>query len=246
MRVNRRVLASSLLALLVAAGCKSHGNVKAESERAASVDTRTQPSKPIGGTYCLATYAEAAAQPNKVHFSYKENKSDGSFKDYEGDLAGDSLDSSVHEKRVASDMDREMASDPKLGAPPVVGGFVENTRTLHSTRSDRSGWVMGSGGQVQAFTPWSLFIAKRNVKQVGNESVAGSDAVKYAVDTNGQSQLEKMPLTMTGAIKDYSIKGSAWVDSKQDCILQYNIDYNEVLKDGSERKTHYEGSTTKQ
>jgi len=105
---------------------------------------------------------------------------------------------------------------------------------------------MGSGGQVHAFTPWGLFIAKPNVKEIGTENIAGRDAMKYAVDTDGQSQLDKMPLTMTGGIKDYTIKGSAWVDGKQDCILQYNIDYNEVLKDGSQRKTHYEGSTTRQ
>lgn len=184
-------LAAGLVVALLATGCKSHGRVKAEGERAARSDAQAQPAKPIGGTYCLETYAQGGAQASKIHFSYKENQSDGSFKDYEGDLAGDNLDSTVHEKRVASDMDREMAKDPKLGAPPVVDGFVENTRTLHSTRSDRSGWVMGSGGQVQAFTPWSLFIAKPNVKQAGNENVAGIDAVKYAVDTDGQGQLEK-------------------------------------------------------
>jgi hypothetical protein len=105
---------------------------------------------------------------------------------------------------------------------------------------------MGSGGQVQAFTPWGLFIAKPNVKQAGSENVAGFDAVKYSVDTDGQSQLDKMPLTMAGGLKDYTIKGDAWVDSKQQCILKYNIDYDEVMKDGTERKTHYEGNTTRQ
>jgi hypothetical protein len=104
---------------------------------------------------------------------------------------------------------------------------------------------MGSGGQVQAFTPWGLFIAKPNVKQVGDENIAGFDAIKYSVDTDGQSQIDKMPLTLTGQLKDYSIKGNALVDRAQDCILQYNIDYEEVLKDGTQKKTHYEGNTTK-
>ena len=104
---------------------------------------------------------------------------------------------------------------------------------------------MGSGGQVQAFTPWGLFIAKPNVKQVGTENVAGFEAIKYSVDTDGQSQLDKMPLTMAGGLKDYTIKGNAWVDSKQQCTLRYSIDYDEVMKDGTERKTHYEGNTTR-
>lgn len=240
---GRGVAIFSTLMVLAGAGCRSHERAKAQVE--ASNAHAEQP-KAIGGTYCLETYAQGSAPANKVHFSYKENESDGSFKDYEGDLAGDNLDSSVHEKRPATDMDRELAKDPKMGGPPIVGGFVETTRTLHSARSDRSGWSMGSGGQVQAFAPWGLFIAKPNVKQVGTDPVAGTDALKYAVDTDGQGQLEKLPLTMSGGLKDYTIKGTAWVDSKEDCILQYSIDYNQVLRDGSERKKHYEGNTTRQ
>jgi hypothetical protein len=239
----RCVAAVSLLAPLALAGCRSHASRKAEAEKSESSGTPAQPSHPIGGTYCLDTFAHGPVPAQTIHFSYKENESDGSFKDYEGDLAGDNIDSSVHQKRLAGDMDREMAKDPKLGAPAVVDGFVEITRSMHSTRSDPSGWSMGSGGQVQAFTPWSLFIAKPNVKQVGAENVAGFDAVKYSVDTDGQGQLEKMPLTLTGGLKDYTIKGNVWVDTKQECILQYSIDYDEVLKDGTARKIHYEGAT---
>jgi hypothetical protein len=219
--------------------------VKAEAEKT-EANTPAQLSHPVGGTYCLETFAQGPADAKTVHFSYKENKGDGSSKDYEGDLQGDKIDSSVHEKHVATDMDRELAQLKTAPGPPVVDGFVETTRPLHETRDDRSGWSMGSGGQVQAFTPWGLFIAKPNVKQAGSENVAGFDAVKYSVDTDGQSQLDKMPLTMAGGLKDYTIKGDAWVDSKQQCILKYNIDYDEVMKDGTERKTHYEGNTTRQ
>jgi len=235
-----------MIALPCVTGCKSHSSVKAEAEKHNAANTPAPPSNPVGGTYCLETFAQGPADPKTVHFSYKENKGDGSLKDYEGDLSGDKLDSTVHEKHVATDMDRELAQLKNAPGPPVVDGFVETTRPLHETRDDRSGWSMASGGQVQAFTPWGLFIAKPNVKQVGTESVAGLDAIKYSVDTDGQSQLEKMPLTMAGGLKDYTIKGNAWVDSKQQCILQYIIDYAEVMKDGTERKTHYEGNTTRQ
>jgi hypothetical protein len=240
------LLIFAIAALFSTAGCKSHSSVKTETERSDSANVAAPPAHPIGGTYCLETFAQGPADARTVHFSYKKNESDGSFKDYEGDLAGDKIDSSVHEKHVATDMDRELAQLKNAPGPPVVDGFVETTRPLHETRDDRSGWSMGSGGQVQAFTPWGLFIAKPNVKQVGNENVAGFDSIKYSVDTDGQSQLDKMPLTMAGRLKDYTIKGNAWVDSKQQCIVQYNIDYQEVMKDGTERKTHYEGSTTRQ
>src|SRR6185503_2292104 len=240
------ILVLTTLALISTAACKSHSRARVKAEKAGDENAAASASHPIGGTYCLETFAQGPADSRTVHFSYKQNGSDGSFKDYEGDLAGDKLDSSVHEKHVATDMDRELAQLKNAPGPPVVDGFVETTRPLHETRDDRSGWSMGSGGQVQAFTPWGLFIAKPNVKQVGSENVAGFDAIKYSVDTDGQSQLDKMALTLAGGLKDYTIKGNAWVDSKQQCILRYTIDYDEVKKDGTERKTHYEGNTTRQ
>jgi hypothetical protein len=232
-------------ALLGMTACRSHSPVKAEEARSESASAPA-PMHPIGGTYCLETFAQGPAQAKSLHFTYKQSESDGSFKEFVGDLAGDNLDSTVHEKRVAGDMDREMANDKSLSAPPVVDGFVETNRSQHSTRSDPSGWSMASGGSVHAFAPWGLFIAKPNVKQVGTENVAGFDAVRYTVDTDGQGQLDKMPLMLAGGLKDYTIKGTTWVDGKQQCILQYNIDYEEVKKDGSVLKTHYEGNTTRQ
>ncbi len=238
------VLIVTFIAILTIAGCKTHATAREEAGKAEAADNPA-PSHPIGGTYCLDTFAHGAALSQPVHFSYKKSETDGSSKDFEGDLSGDTLDSSVHEKRPATDMDREMNKEKALTPVPIVDGFVDTTRTNHFTRSDVSGWSMGSGGAVQAFTPWSLFIAKPQVKQVGTENIAGFDAVKYSVDTSQQSQLEKSPLTMMGSLKDYTIKGDAWVDKNQQCILQYTIDYEEVGKDGTVKKTHYEGSTAK-
>ena len=232
-------------ALMGIGGCRSHPSVKAEGETSETVSSPAT-AHPIGGTYCLETFAQGPAPATKIHFTYKERGSDGSIKDFAGDLEGDNLDSTVHEKHVASDMDREMANDKSLSAPPVVDGFVETNRSQHATRSDPSQWEMASGGSVHAFAPWGLFIAKPNVKQVGNENVEGFNAVKYTVDTNGQGQLEKMPLMLEGDLKDYTISGVTWVDSKQLCILKYSIDYEQVKKDGSVEKTHYEGDTTRQ
>jgi hypothetical protein len=234
----------ALIATFTIAGCKSHAKVREEAAKAEAADT-SAPSHFAGGTYCLDTFAHGAALSQPVHFSYKKSETDGSFKNFEGDLSGDTLDSSVHERRPATDIDREMNKDKALTPVSIVDGFVETTRTNHYTRGDMSAWSMGSTGAVQAFTPWSLFIAKPEVKEVGTETVAGFDGLKYSVDTAQQSQLEKSPLTMMGGLKDYTIKGNAWVDKSQQCILQYTIDYEEVSKDGSVKKTRYEGSTTK-
>ncbi len=238
------VLIVAFIAMLTIAGCRTHRAAREEAAKA-EASSSSSPSQPIGGTYCLDTFAHGAALVQPVHFSYKKSETDGSFKNFEGDLSGDALDSSVHEKRPATDIDREMNKEKALTPVPIVDGFVETTRTSHYTRGDASAWSMGTGGSVQAFAPWSLFIAKPEVRQVGTENVAGFDAVKYSIDTSQQSQLEKSPLTMMGGLKDYTIKGDAWVDKSQQCILQYTIDYEEDGKDGTVKKTRYEGSTTK-
>jgi hypothetical protein len=237
-----RVFLISSLFLSSLTGCRTHSSAKVEAARSES----PVKSIAVGGTYCLQTYTQGPAPPRAVHFSYKESESDGTLKDYEGELLGDNLDSTVHEKRPANDLDRDMANDKRFPGPPIGDGFVETNRSLHSTRSDVSGWSMGSSGQVQAFTPWGLFIAKPVVTQVGTETVAGSEALKYSVDTSRQSQLEKFPLTTAGRLKDYTIEGTAWVDPNQQCILQYDIDYEEVAKDGTVKKTHYQGITVRQ
>lgn len=238
------ILTVAFIAILTFAGCKTRTARREEAARTEASSSQSA-SRPIGGTYCLETFAHGAALTQPVHFSYKKSETDGSFKNLDSDLSGDNLDSSVHEKRPATDIDREMNKEKALTPVPIVDGFVETTRTNHYTRGDVSAWSMGSGGAVQAFTPWGLFIAKPEVKQVGTENIAGFDAVKYSVDTSQQSQLDKSPVTIMGRLKDYTIKGNAWVDKDQQCILQYTIEYEEDGKDGTVKKTHYEGSTTK-
>lgn len=46
-------------------------------------------------------------------------------------------------------------------------------------------------------------------------------------------------------LKDYNIVGTAWVAKQRACVLQYQIDCEEDVKDGTVRNVHYEGSTTK-
>jgi len=238
------IFAISLSTLVLDTGCRTHSAVRAETEKAKASNTPA-PSLAVGGTYCLDTFTHGAAPTQPVHFSYRKSETDGSLTDFEGDLSGDNLDSSVHEKRPATDVDRDMNKVNGITPTHIVDGFVDTTRTNHFTRGDVSAWSMGTGGSVQAFAPWGLFIAKPEVKQVGTEIVAGFDAVKYAVDTSQQSQLDKSPMTIMGGLKDYTIKGNAWVDKSQECILQYSIDYEEDGKDGTVTKTHFEGSTTK-
>lgn len=189
------------------------------------------------------TQGPPVAQP--LHFSNKENQSDGSSKDFEADLAGDTFDRTFSERHPATDMDRELNTVPGGIPIQIRDGFASTTNTVHYTRSDQSGWREGGNGIALGGTPWGLFVSKPTVTQVGAENINGYNTVKYSVDTTHDSQTDKAALLMFGKLKDYNITGSAWVLKDANCVLQYNLDYEEDSKDGTVKKTHYEGTVTK-
>lgn len=172
-------------------------------------------------------------------------------KDYEADLAGDALDVVHHDQWLATEQDRQFFAesrrfdDPKIIVRAIQNGTAEETVTNHYTRSDESGWRMASTSLAQGGTPWNLFVSKPTVNRVGTENVNGYDTVKYAVDTTHDSQTDKAALLMTGQLKDYNITGTAWVLKDANCVLQYNLDFEQDGKDGKVSKTHYEGTITK-
>jgi len=192
--------------------------------------------------------------PQPIHFSNKENESDGSSKDFESDLSGDKFDVIFHQRRHAAS-DEKTSSSPAVDSGPihvtaisttVADGFAEVTQPSHFVRTDSHDWAMGTTIVPQNGTPWGLFISKPTVTKVGSEGISGFDTDKYTVDTTHQGQMDKSPLLMTGRLKDYNITGTAWVAKQGKCILQYQIDYEEDAKDGTIRKVHYEGGVTKQ
>jgi hypothetical protein len=198
-----------------------------------------------GGSYCVQTLIQGPPPAQPLHFSNKVAESDGSAKDFEADLSGDTLDLTISDRHPATDVDRELTKVP--GTIPVVlrDGFADSTHTNHYTRADQAGWRVGGNGVALGGTPWGLFISKPTVTQVGTENVNGYETLKYSIDTSHQSQLEKSPLLMSGQLKDYSISGTAWVLKDANCVLQYNIDFEQDGKDGSVKKTHFEGTVTK-
>jgi hypothetical protein len=65
--------------------------------------------------------------------------------------------------------------------------------------------------------------------------------VKYVVDKEDQGQDATDARRGSQGLHHQGKRG---VDAKQECILQYSIHYDEVLKDGTEHKTHYDGNTS--
>jgi hypothetical protein len=234
---------------LTATAC-NFSSPKKTPEKSASVQSSrgTKHSEPEldGGKYCVETMMQNPPGPaTPIHFSYKENESDGSSKDYEADLSGDTFDLTTRNRHPATDLDRELNTVP--GGTPIAihDGFAESEHVNHFTRADKSGWTEGWGGMVQGATPWSLFIFKPTVTPAESENISGFETLKYVVDTTHQSQLDKYAGTMSWRVKDYNITGSAWVTNDGGCILQYVIDLEKDGKDGKLSKTHYEGGVTK-
>jgi hypothetical protein len=233
--------------LALTAGCSGNSaNTRGSDESNPPGNLAGSASRSLdGGTYCVQTLEQGQPVSAPLHFSNKVSQSDGSLKTFEADLTADKFDVTVHERRPATDLDRELNAGKGVGPTPIVNGFAESIRTNHYSRSDASEWNMAATMVVQAGTPWGLFIEKPPVTEVGTENINGFETIKYAIDTTHQSHLEKSPMLVGEEIKDFNIIGTAWELKEKNCILQYAIDYEQEGKDGAIGKTHYEGAVAK-
>ena len=245
-------IASAVL-LIALSGCSSKPKVSEETaaqpapERAAASSDQFD-----GGSYCAQTFMQGAAQAQPLHFSYKVMESDPSekSKDFEADLAGDTMDLVHTDKWLATDEDRKFfeeasgTTDPKIIKRTINNGVAEETISNHATRSDQVGWSGIVLSVNQGGTPWGLFVLKPTVSRAGEEKVNGYDTVKYTVDTSKESVMDKSADSLRG-LKDYNISGTAWVLKDAKCILQYDITDQKIGKDGKSSTTHYQGSMTK-
>lgn len=206
-----------------------------------------------GGTYCAQTFLQGPAPAQPLHFSYKVTESDQSLKskDYEADLAGDNVDLVHHDTWLATDEDRAMFQetakfdDPKVITRVIKDGIANETIMNHATRSDAVSWRGVTTGMAQGGTPWHLFLDRPPVSRIGTETVSGFETIKYAVGTTKEDAIDKGALKAFAHLQDYNITGTAWVMKDANCVLQYDITYEETSNDGKSRKTHYEGAITK-
>jgi hypothetical protein len=207
-----------------------------------------------GGTYCVQTMIQGPPPPHALHFTNKITESDQALKskDFETDLSGDTLDVIHHAQWLATEADQTFFEqsrkfdDPKIVTRAIRGDLAEETITNHYSRSDASGWRIAVSGLAQGATPWNLFLSRPHVNRLGNESVNDYDTIKYAVDTTQESKIDKAALLMSERLNDYNITGTTWILKDSSCVLQYNLDFEQVSRDGKVSKTHYEGNVTKE
>lgn len=248
------ILFATGLLLLTTAGCTSKSPKASQESETKPSTVANDPAEHHfdGGTYCVQTFIQGPPPPQPLHFSNKITESDQALKskDFETDLSGDTLDIIHHDRWLATDDDRKFfqesskSADPKIIVRTIDGGVANETVTNHFTRSDQAGWSGGVTVVAQGGTPWGLFIYKPPVSRVGPENINGYETTKYAVDTTHESQVEKSA-GMLRQLKDYNITGTAWVLKDANCVLQYDINDEQVATDGKVSKTHYEGTVAK-
>jgi hypothetical protein len=247
------VLAAILM--LACSACTSKPKPNGSSTAAASpAATNSHPDNQFdGGTYCVQTSLQGPPPSQPLHFSNQVVESDASAKskDFQADFSGDNVDLVQRDKWLATAEDRQFFQDSQKFTDPKVtrtinnNGIAEETTTNHAVRSDQVGWRGVVVSVAQGGTPWKLFVSRPTVNRVGAENVNGFDTIKYAVDTTHDSQVDKAALMSFSQLKDYNITGTAWVLKDANCVLQYNIDFEQDGKDGKVSKTHYEGTITK-
>jgi hypothetical protein len=252
--MNRSQILSSLgIGLLLALpACTSKPSPVRTDKRNPAASTNNTANRFDGGTYCAQTFIQGAAPAQPLHLSNQITESDQTLKskDFQADLSGDTLDIVHRDQWLATDDDRkffaevEKFTDPKIVVRSINNGVAEEKVTNHISRSDQVGWRGGVVSIAQGGTPWGLFLYKPPVTRVGDENVNGYATTKYLVDTTHQSEAEKSAGFLR-QLKDYNITGTAWVLKDANCILKYDINDEQVGKDGSIKKTHYEGTVTK-
>ncbi len=120
-----------------------------------------------------------------------------------------------------------------------------STNTKHVARGQMSEMELDMHFMVPV--PWhgELMAAGDATKPVGHESVNGYDTMKYSIDTANEPPAEKATFSKMMLDNDYKITGTAWVAKDSGALVKYVVDMEENGKDGSAKRTHFEGNVVR-
>lgn len=222
-RFVRHVMWIAMGAMLaMTSGCNLGTQSKAEESSATAVPV-IQPNRfnPTGASVCLQQMIKNPPGPFHVSFAGKSSAQDASS--VEADVTPATIDYTK----------REMSAGQT------------STSTKHLARAQMS--EMELDFDVMGPVPWhgELVAAQDAAKPAGMENVNGYSAIKYSIDTANEPAAQKATFETLMAVKDYKIVGSAWVTSDTGCLVKYSIDLEQDGKDGSVKRTHFEGNVTK-
>ncbi|HEV2314995.1 MAG TPA: hypothetical protein VGR94_06795 [Candidatus Acidoferrales bacterium] len=208
--------------LTVASGCNFGSQSKAE-EGSTPVVPMTQSNRfnPTGASVCLQQMIKNPPEPFHLSFAEKSSAQDASS--VEADVTPATIDYTKHDTSAGQ----------------------TSTDTKHLARAQVT--EMEIDFDLMKPVPWhgELVAAQDAAKSAGAGSVNGYNAIKYSIDTANEPAAQKATFLSLMAVKDYKIVGSAWVTSDTGCLVKYAIDFEQDQKNGSVKKTHFEGDVTK-
>jgi hypothetical protein len=208
--------------LAMASGCNFGTQSKAEEGSTPAVPM-TQPNKfnPTGASVCLQQMIKNPPGPFHVSFADKSSAQDASS--VEADVTPATIDYTKHDTSAGQ----------------------TSTDTKHLARAQVT--EMEVDFDLMKPVPWhgELVAAQDAAKPAGAERVNGYNTLKYSIDTANEPAAQKATFETLMAVKDYSVVGSAWVTSDSGCLVKYVIDLEQDGKDGSVKRTHFEGNVTK-
>ncbi|MHB8539975.1 MAG: hypothetical protein ACYDCU_04205 [Candidatus Acidiferrales bacterium] len=210
--------------VLLASGCKfGAGSAAAGSAKGSRSASRPDANKfsPAGASVCLQQMIKN--RPGPFHLSFAEKSSTRDASSVEADVTPAAIDYTKRETSAGQ----------------------ASTTTKHLERAQLS--EMAVDFDLMRPVPWhgELAAAQDAAKSAGTESVNGYNTIKYSIDTANEPAAQKATFESLMAVKNYRIVGDAWVTSDTGCLVKYAIDFEQDGKDGSVKKTHFEGNVTK-
>lgn len=209
-------------ALAMTSGCNLGSQSKAEEGSGTAVPaTQTNRFNPTGASVCLQQMIKNPPGPFHVSFAEKSSGQDAST--VEADVTSATIDYTKHDTSAGQ----------------------TSTDTKHLARAQVT--EMEVDFDLMKPVPWhgELVAAQDAAKSAGAGNVNGYNAMKYSIDTANEPAAQKATFLSLMAVKDYKIVGSAWVTTDTGCLVKYAIDLEQDEKNGSVKKTHFEGNVTK-
>ncbi len=179
------------------------------------------------------------------HVSFKKSESNGAVYQCEADVSSAGI----------VGQQKDFNPETKVGDDVFPAKTV--TRQLNGSPIGSQDWSIVRGGMVMTYMNGHIRDGQPGVKYMADEQVGGTDARRYDFDLAGLDTTEKEAMGVgsnlgralgatMGArkMKDYNVKGSAWIAKQNGEMLKFQFDNIMQFADGENDTTHYEGLVT--
>jgi len=173
------------------------------------------------------------------HLSLKKVQSDGYSYQCEADVSSDGITGQQTDVSPTTHIGNEV--------------FPASTkvRNLNGSPVGSSSWGIARTGILMAYMNGRIGDAQPGVKYVGEEQTGGYAARRYDFDLTGIEADAKKAMMIGNSfgggrqVKDYNVKGSAWVAKDDGRMVKFQFDSFMLFSDGENYTTHYDGVVTK-